>query len=182
MRKTNWLLLIVLTGTVPAWGGATMVRGNGAGPIGESADSAPAHPVTAAQVYEILRLTGTDPTRRQMVDEMLPNLKQMMPYMPDDVVADFQRSLTTADFQGAMIHSFQQHMSREDAAAIIAFYKSPAGQRMIATMPQILNDGQQAGTELGHHVMLQVIQRHRAEIDAAAASYHADHAPSGPAH
>lgn len=175
MHKSTWLLLVVLTGTVPAWGGATMVRGNSAGPVVETADSPPAHPVTVAQVYEILRLTGTDPMRRQMVDELLPCLKQMMPYMPDDVVADFQHSLTTADFQGAMIHSFQQHLSREDAAAIIAFYQSPVGQRMIATMPQILNDGQQAGTELGQHLMLQVIQRHKAEIDAAAASYHAGH-------
>lgn len=182
MGKSICILLVVLSGTVPAWGGATMVRGSGAGPVADSADAPPAHPVTVAQVYEILRLTGTDPMRRQMVDEMLPSLKQMMPYMPDDVVADFRHSLTTADFQGAMVHSFQQHLSREDAATIIAFYKSPVGQRMIATMPQILNDGQQAGTELGQHLMLQVIQRHKAEIDAAAASYHAEHSPGVPAH
>lgn len=182
MRKSTGLLLVLLTSTVPAWGGATMVRGSGAGLVADQADAPPAHPVTAAQVYEILRLTGTDPTRRQMVDEMLPYLKQMMPYMPDDVVADFQHSLTTADFQGTMIHAFQQHLSREDAGAIIAFYRTPAGRRMIATMPQILNDGQQAGTELGQHLMLQVIQRHKAEIDAAAASYHAEHPPTGAAH
>ncbi|MGB7136329.1 MAG: DUF2059 domain-containing protein [Acidobacteriaceae bacterium] len=171
MRKLGWLL--VLAGALPACG-ATMAKESGKG-LAATADRSPAHPVTAPQVYEILRLTGTDPMKQQMVDEMLPYLKQMMPYMPDDVVADCERSLKAADFQGAMIHSFQQHLSREDAAAIIAFYKSPAGRRMIATMPQILNEGQQAGSELGQKLMLQVIQRHKAEIDEAAAHYRAAH-------
>lgn len=180
MRKASWLLLAVLAGPLPVWGGATTVRGAGTALPQPSADRPPAHPVTRAQVYEILRLTGTDPMKRQMIDDMLPYLKKMMPYLPDDVAADFETSLKSADFQGAMVHSFQQHLSREDAAAILAFYKSPAGRRMIAVMPQILNEGQDAGSALGQRVMFEVIQRHKAEIDDAAASYRASHPQPAP--
>jgi hypothetical protein len=107
-------------------------------------------------------------------------MKQMMPYMPADVVEDLRRSLGTTDFEGAMVRSFQQHLSAEDAAQIIAFYKSPAGQHMIGVMPKILNDGQDAGSELGQQVMFEVIQRHKDEIDAAAKSYHAEHPAAAP--
>ncbi len=73
--------------------------------------------------------------RRQMLDGMLPYMKQMMPYLPEDVAQDFQRSLGEADFQGAMVEAFQKRMSTEDAARIIAFYKTDAGRRMISVMP-----------------------------------------------
>lgn len=182
MHKTIWILVVVLGGTLPAWGGATTVRGNGTGVVAASAERPPKHPVTTAQVYEILRLTGTDPMRRQMVDEMLPYLKKMMPYLPDDVAVDIETSLKSADFQGAMVRSFQQHLSQEDAAAILAFYKSPAGKRMIGVMPQILNEGEDAGSALGQEVMFQVIQRHKAEIDEAGAQYRAAHPEVAPGH
>ena len=171
MRKsTGWTW--VLLAAMPAWGAATIARpGNGA----VAANVAPAHPVTAAQVVEILQLTGTDPMRRQMLDDMLPYLKQMMPYLPESVAEDFQQSLGEADFQGAMVEAFQKRLSMEDAAQIIAFYKTDVGRRMIAVMPSILNEGQNAGAELGQRVMFAVIQRHKEEIDAAAKKYHEEH-------
>jgi len=174
MRK---MACLVLLGAVPVLAATTTAKpaDKGRAVVAASAERAPEHPVTAAQVYEILQVTGTDTLRRQMLDGMLPYLKQMMPYLPADVVADFQQSLGTADFQGAMVRSFQQHLSTEDAAEIIAFYKSPAGKHMIAVMPKVLDEGQQAGSELGQQVMFEVIQRHKDEIDAAAKTYHEAH-------
>jgi hypothetical protein len=48
---------------------------------------------------------------------------------------------------------------------------------MIAVMPKVLNEGQDAGAQLGQQVMLEVIQRHKDEIDAAAKLYHEEHPP-----
>ena len=182
MRKWVWLIsTLTLLGTVPALAGSTTAKaGAGAAAVASGENPPPAHPVTAAQVYEILELTGTDTLKRQMLDGLLPHMKQMMPYMPADVVEDLRRSLGTTDFEGAMVRSFQQHLSAEDAAQIIAFYKSPAGQHMIGVMPKILNDGQDAGSELGQQVMFEVIQRHKDEIDAAAKSYHEEHPAAVP--
>jgi hypothetical protein len=179
MRNIAWLVLVV---TLPVLAATTTAK-PGSGTNGATASSEnlpPAHPVTAAQVYQILTLTGTDTVKREMLDGLLPHMKQMMPYMPADVVEDLRRSLGTTDFEGAMVRSFQQHLSAEDAAQIIAFYKSPAGQHMIGVMPKILNDGQDAGSELGQQVMFEVIQRHKDEIDAAAKSYHAEHPAAAP--
>jgi hypothetical protein len=117
-----------------------------------------------------------------MLDGLLPHLKEMMPYMPANVVEDLQRTLGTADFEGAMVRSFQQHLSTEDAAQIIAFYESPAGKHMIAVMPKVLNDGQDASAQLGQQVMFEVIQRHKDEINAAAKLYHEEHPKDAPQH
>jgi hypothetical protein len=173
MRKIMWLVLL---GAMPLMAATTTAKpGNGPTAAGAVAANPPAHPVTAAQVYEILKLTGTDTMKREMMDGMLPHLKQMMPYIPANALEDLEQSLAVADFEGAMVRSFQQHLSTEDAADIIAFYRSPAGRHMITVMPNVLDEGQQAGSELGQQVMLDVIQRHRDEIDSAAKVYHEEH-------
>jgi hypothetical protein len=177
MRKITWLVLL---GAMPLMAATTTAKPGNGPTTAVTADNPPAHPVTAAQVYEILELTGTDNMKREMMDGMLPHLKQMMPYMPADALEDLQRSLAVADFEGAMVWSFQQHLSTEDAAGIIAFYQSPAGKHMIAVMPKVLDEGQQAGSELGQQVMLTVIQRHKDEIDAAAKVYHEEHPRNAP--
>jgi uncharacterized protein len=179
MRRFIWLLLL---GTMPLLAATTARSGSTAnGVIAADAEiSPPAHPVTAAQVYEILELTGTNTQRREMLDGLLPHLKQMMPWMPADVVEDLQRTLGSADFEGAMVRSFQQHLSTEEAAQIIAFYRTPAGRHMIAVMPAVLNEGRDAVADLGQQVMLEVMQRHKDEIAAAARVYHEEHPQSTP--
>jgi hypothetical protein len=165
MRRLAWLVLL---GSVPLLAANTAKPGSAGSAMSSTAteNPLPAHPVTAAQVYEILELTGTNTQKREMLDGLLPHLREMMPWIPEDVVADLQRTLGTADFEGAMVRSFQQ---------IIAFYTSPAGKHMIAVMPAVLNEGQDAVADLGQQVMLAVMQRHKDEIDAAAKVYHEEH-------
>lgn len=180
MRKIAWMVLLTALPAMAANTTARSVNPPGGSATVSSEIARPAHPVTAAQVHEILDLTGTNTQKREMLDGLLPHLKEIMPWMPADVLADLQQRLGTADFEGAMVRSFQLHLSTEDAAAIIAFYKSPAGKHMILVMPEVLNDGQDAGAELGQQVMLDVIQRHKDEIDAAAKTYHEEHPQNAP--
>jgi hypothetical protein len=169
MRK---LICLFLLGSLPVLAATTRPGTLTRLPAATANENAtPEHPVTAAQVYQILDLTGMNTQKREMLDGLLPHLKEMMPWMPADVVADLERTLGTADFEGAMVRSFRQRLSTEDAAAIIAFYQSPAGRHMITVMPTVLNDGQDAVAELGQQVMLQVIQRHKDEIDTASRVY-----------
>jgi uncharacterized protein len=188
VRKSAWLVFILLLGVTVSAESATGKPANrttsgatSAGQTqGQASEAAPAHPVTVAQVREILALTSAGNMKQQMLDGMLPFVQQMLPYMPDSVVDDFRHSLEMADFDAALVRTFQAHLSAEDAVEIIAFYKTPAGRRMIGVMPLIESEGQQAGAELGQQVMLQVIQRHQAELDAAKKKYQHEHTGSSP--
>jgi hypothetical protein len=53
---------------------------------------------------------------------------------------------------------------------------------MIAVMPKVLNEGQDAGAQLGQQVMFEVIQRHKDEINAAAKLDHEEHPQNAPQH
>lgn len=181
MRQTAWLVFFLLLGSTVSAKSATVKPSNGtAAAAAGGTQPTPAHPVTAEQVREILALTSVGNMKQQMLDGMLPFVQQMLPYMPDNVVDDFRHSLEIADFDTALVHTFQAHLSTEDATQIIAFYKTPAGRRMIGVMPLIESEGQQAGAALGQQVMLEVIQRHQAELNAAKKKYEQEHTVGSP--
>src|SRR5581483_7994012 len=95
--------------------------GQTANDAGKASAAAPDHPITLTQVHEILQLTGADHMRRQMLDAMMPQVKQAMPFLPAGVLDDFQQSFEKADFEPIVIQSYQAHLSAEDAQQIIAF-------------------------------------------------------------
>jgi hypothetical protein len=146
-----------------------------------AASQPPAHPITADQVHEMLQLSGAARLRRQIFDTMMPMVRQSMPpYMPPDVMDDFENSFLGADFEAALLHTYQAHLSTDDGAQIIAFYKTPAGQHLLLAMPQIARDSQIAGEQLAQQVMMEVLQRHQTEIDAAKLKYESQHPWSAP--
>lgn len=145
--------------------------------IAPSTDNAPPeHPVTPAQVHEIMILTNANQLATQMMRGMMVNLKKTFPpYLPQDVIADLESSLEHIDFEPMMLESYQKHMSTEDAADIIAFYKTPAGRRFIAVMPDISSDMQKSGAQWGTQIVEEVVLRHSDEIKDAAAKYRLEH-------
>lgn len=181
MRRCAWVGL-VLAVSLAATAESTApkpVKGRVGSAAVASAEAAPAHPVTPEQVRAILALTGAADVRRQMLDGLVPHVKTMLPYMPQSVLNDIQQSMAIADFDGAVIHAYQERLSTEEAAQIIAFLETAAGRKMTSVLPQVQEEGQQAGAELGQQVMLEVIQRHEAEIEAAKKRYQQEQAAGG---
>jgi uncharacterized protein len=98
--------------------------------------------------------------------------QNMPPYMPEDVLDDFEKTLIYGGvFEKMVVQAYQAHISTEDAAITIEFYKTPAGQRILATMPLVLKDTQAASEQAGEQTMMEVLERHKAEIDAAKQKY-----------
>jgi len=177
MRKFVWLVCAVMTIGLPALAQQPASTGT----AGAAQDQPPAHPITLDQVHEMLQLTGAMNLSKQMLQGLMPLLRQSMPpYVPEDVLEDIQNSLMAADLEGAVVHSYQAHLSTEDGTAIIAFYKTAAGQRLLAAMPQIMKESQEAGGQLGRQIVEQVIDKHRAEIDAAKQKYDQEHGATAP--
>jgi hypothetical protein len=181
MRQSIWVVCLSLVSLTASAERTSTRPVSGMSAAAKTTEQQPVHPATVAQVREIMELAGGESVKQQMLDGLLPHVKEMLPYMPQNVVDDIRQSLLMADFDAAVIRGYQERLSTEEAAQIIAFYHSPAGKWMTGVMPQIQSDGAQAGAELGQQVMLEVIRRHQDEIQAAKLKYQQDHAASAPA-
>ena len=152
-------------------------------PATSSASTAPAappalaNPLTDAQAKQMLEMTGALDMKQQLLHSVMNYFRSSMPFMPKDVSDDLEQSFTKLDLETPIIAIYKQHISTNDADAIIAFYKTPAGKDMIQAMPAIMQQSQQVGLQLGRKTAQEVVERHRAEIEAAAKQYQQEHAP-----
>jgi len=146
-------------------------------PGAEPEAAPPAHPLTDAQAHQMLDLTGANKIKGQLTSGYINYLHNSMPFLPKDVSDDLQQSFDKLDLDTPIIAVYKQHISTDDAEAIIAFYKTPAGKDMIDAMPGILQQQQQVALQQGRKTAQEVIQKHRPEIEAAAKQYQEEHAP-----
>lgn len=141
------------------------------------APAPPANPITDAQAHEMMELTGASKMQGELVQGMTAYFQRSLPFVPKDVTDDLVQSLEKVDLQTPVIALYKQHISTTDAAAIIAFYKTPAGKDLIHVMPEIMLQSQQIGIQMGRKTAQEVMERHKDEIEAAAKKYQAEHAP-----
>jgi len=140
-------------------------------------DQPPEHPCTVAQVRELLELTGANQLRIQVMRKMMTQLGQALPpFMPKDVIDEMESRLEKIDVEPMAVQAYQRHLSTEDAAQLIAFYETPAGQHVVRILPIVTGELQDAGSKEGQRVAQEVIQQHVDEIKAAAAKYQQEHA------
>jgi uncharacterized protein len=142
-----------------------------------SADVPPTHPITREQVDEILELSHSQELAKQVMQRMMSSLgKAFPPFMPKDVIAEIEHGLENINFEPMAVQAYQKHVSTEDAAKIIAFYKTPAGQRLVSVTPAITREMQLGGAQEGQQIVRQIIEKHMDEIKAAAKQYQQEHA------
>jgi hypothetical protein len=126
----------------------------------------PAHPATPSQIREYLKLTSAVENAHAAMAQMLKvSRTTSAPYLTPSFWDDMEKAVMGIDIVDPCIPAFQRYFSEEDMAAAIAFYKTAAGQRMLAAQPFVASALgevlQKAGREAGEKVGLQ----HKAEID-----------------
>lgn len=141
-----------------------------------SADTPPVHPITREQVHEIMVLTDANRLSGQSVRAVLDQVeKSFPPYVPQDVITDLNNRLENFNYEPLAIEAYRKHVSTEDAARIIAFYRSAAGRRLIAVTPQIMREMQEQSAKEGERIVQEVIHQHMDEINAARKQYMQEH-------
>ena len=67
----------------------------------------------------------------------------------------------------AMVPIYQKHLTKSDLDAILTFYNSPAGQKLLREQPAMMQEGMQVGGEIGRKrigLMMQKMDEFVAEL------------------
>jgi hypothetical protein len=63
-----------------------------------------------------------------------------------------------------MIPVYQKHFTKGDMDALVAFYSSPTGEKMVKEMPAIMSESMQAASGILQEMMAKMTQRVNDEI------------------
>ena len=116
-----------------------------------------------AEIEKMLRLTGMEKLMNQMKTNMIASLKPAMPQLAESFWVKFEQKMDIRELVEKILPVYDKHYSLEDLKIVNAFYESPTGQRVLATMPQVMQECTVIGREWGEKIGKQAEEEARRE-------------------
>ena len=151
-----------LMAQAPAGRGSSPNPPSAQAPATAAPPQAPAQPAVdpakAAAIRQLMDVTGSGKLGeeyvdlvtarvRQLVSSVIPQPERLQQFM-DAFTKQFATRVTAAQVNDAQIPVYANHLSLEDIQALLAFYQTPAGQRIIKALPLIVQEAQNAGANM----------------------------------
>ena len=103
--------------------------------------------------HELLRVTGAGELGVRMMRQMIDVQRQTLPDVPDKFWQDFMAEVGPDDLNRLVVPVYARHFTVEEMESMIAFYRTPVGQKLVSKLPAITAEsmavGRQWGMELG---------------------------------
>lgn len=127
---------------------------------------ASAQEAAKADMKDILRLmdlSGSTGMGSQMMDQMLGSFQQNMPTVPQKFWDDFRTEVDANEIVELIAPVYAKHFNASDVAALIKFYESPVGRKLMKSQPAILQESMAIGQQYSQDVATKLMQKLKAE-------------------
>jgi hypothetical protein len=94
-------------------------------------------------------------------DKLPPDFEAKMNKLTDDLM----KEMPFDEMMAAMVPAYQKHFTRGDMAALVTFYSTPTGQKMIRELPAIMGEAMTAMMPIMRQHMDEATQRLQKEAD-----------------
>ena len=116
-------------------------------------------PQKEARIRELMDVTGAKNLGQQLIDagmeQFRSNVQDSQPDNPrakqfaDAFVARFQKHFDPNSLTERVIPIYDKYLTTDDLQALLDYYHSPLGQRMLKALPEVTRESQAAGFALG---------------------------------
>jgi hypothetical protein len=168
MRTAAFLLWTCLLGRV--WG-AELCGGSTMPVVGS--------PAAASSVAELLEVTGVFARAASQADRVVAQLQSENPRVPPALWARFEQQITSRDALITLYAPvYAQCVSEDDLRGALAFYRSPAGSRLLEAMPAIQSETRAAALSWVSDIAADLIASDEEQATPADATRTATSAPA----
>ena len=126
-----------------------------ASPFAPSDGDQPIDPQLKSDIEHLLvsmnSIQSSETGIRSAFDSMRPQLEESLPATAsrDKIIDAYENKLAalvhTSEFQDGLVAIYAKHFSDAEIKAIDVFYQTPAGQRLVQTLPDVMNEAQTLG-------------------------------------
>jgi len=128
--------------------------------------SVQAEPAKHETVKELMQKSGAGNLSVQMMNQMLPAMKQMVPDAPEQFWLDVMAEVDPNEMENMIIPVYQKYLTEEEILAINAFYDTDVGKKLISVQPVILQESMLRGQQWGQALSLKIIEKYQAQAQA----------------
>jgi hypothetical protein len=105
-----------------------------------------------AAVLRLMEVTGMTKMVDQMMEQMIGGLKSSSKELSPEFFEIFKKKANGKDLIALIIPIYEKYYSVEELKAVTAFYESAAGQKVLSTMPQVMQEAAKIGEEWGGRI------------------------------
>src|ERR1700678_4550346 len=130
-------------------------------------------PASKADVERFLDAMHTRDMTKSMMNAVTVQMHKMVheqvlkqPNLPPDseerlnkLTDSIYKEMPVDELVDVMIPVYQKHFTKGDMDALVAFYSSPTGEKMVKEMPAIMSESMQAATGVMQNMMAKMTQQ-----------------------
>lgn len=121
-----------------------------------------------ATARELVKTVGGQKLAEASANAMLGSVLQNPDLAPygDVLRAWCKKIFSEGDFEGELAGVYMKHFTEQELRELIAFYNTPVGQKALATMPEIMQEGAAIGARRAQEhqdELIQMIEKAKAE-------------------
>jgi hypothetical protein len=128
-------------------------------PAKAAPQSSKADPQKEARIRELMDITGAKNLGQQLIEagmeQFRSSVQDSQPNNPrakqfvDAFVSGFQKHFDVNTLNERVIPIYDKYLTTDDLKGLLDYYRSPLGQRMLKTLPELTRESQAAGFALG---------------------------------
>lgn len=111
------------------------------------------------KIEKLLKMTNSIDVGVQIVNKMIDIYKKNYTGVEQKFWDDFSKEVKTTNMLEIILPIYDKYFTEEDIDAIIAFYSTPSGKKMITNLPNITQDSMLAGQKLGRDISDKIINK-----------------------
>ncbi|MEN8929282.1 MAG: DUF2059 domain-containing protein [Flavobacteriales bacterium] len=112
-----------------------------------------------SDIKELLELTGSGKLGLQVMNQLVENFKKAFPDVNQNFWDEFMKEINPDDLINMVIPVYEKYYTSAEITQLIAFYKTPIGQKTIAATPQITQDSMKVGQKWGRELAEKVVKK-----------------------
>ncbi|MES2238842.1 MAG: DUF2059 domain-containing protein [Bacteroidota bacterium] len=111
------------------------------------------------KIKQLLELSGSGKMGIQVMNQMIGSFKNSYSKVKEDFWEEFKKEIKPEDIENMVIPIYEKYYTESDIDQLIVFYNSPIGKKMIATMPQVMQESMTAGQTWAKGISEKVLAR-----------------------
>jgi uncharacterized protein len=133
----------------------------------ENAAAEKVDPAKEAAIRRLLDVTDTSKIGDHLSGAISMQVRSAMSRTLEDArlqkfMVDFDQKfharLPSGQVTDRLVPIYAQHFSKEDIQGLVQFYESPLGQRVVKTLPEVVQESQNAGMKLEQEAAMAILQ------------------------
>ncbi|PIE04465.1 MAG: hypothetical protein CSA76_04220 [Spirochaetales bacterium] len=110
-------------------------------------------------IRELLEITDAVQMADQTMNYLVERFRNLVPDAPQEYWDAFLEEFDSEELLELIIPIYESNFTKAELMAILAFYNTPAGKKLLTKQPQILEESMEAGRQWGMETALKIQKR-----------------------